>query len=140
MSIQKFPKYICYAFFTVVDLIAGKVLRLEDLPIHSDFAPQKNEPVKIPKRQFNYDPSILQDSIKFRDNIKPLEILSPKGPSFHVNGNEISWQKFNFRIRYIFSSKPKHHRALLIHKNVYLYQFQLSGRPGVAQHNVPGPR
>lgn len=32
--------------------------------------------------------------------LKPLNIVQPEGPSFQVNGNEISWQKWNMRISF----------------------------------------
>ena len=31
-------------------------------------------------------------------DVKPLEITQPEGPSFQVNGHEVSWQKWNFII------------------------------------------
>ena len=35
---------------------------------------------------------------RLRDDLKPLEITQPDGPSFAVDGQEISWQKWRFRI------------------------------------------
>lgn len=32
--------------------------------------------------------------------LKPLDVVQPEGPSFSVNGNEVSWQKWNFRISF----------------------------------------
>lgn len=34
----------------------------------------------------------------FRDDIKPLEITQPEGPSFQVDGNVITWQKWHMRV------------------------------------------
>lgn len=31
----------------------------------------------------------------FRTDIKPLEVIQPEGPSFEVNGYQVSWQKWN---------------------------------------------
>jgi primary-amine oxidase len=33
-----------------------------------------------------------------RQDLKPLEILQPEGPSFTVNGHEVSWQKWRFQV------------------------------------------
>jgi primary-amine oxidase len=33
-----------------------------------------------------------------RADLKPLEIIQPEGPSFEVNGYEVSWQKWRFRV------------------------------------------
>jgi primary-amine oxidase len=35
---------------------------------------------------------------KFRDDIQPLQITQPNGPSFQVNGHHVCWQKWQFRI------------------------------------------
>ena len=35
-----------------------------------------------------------------REDLKPLEILQPEGPSFSVDGYEVSWQKWRFRVGY----------------------------------------
>ena len=32
--------------------------------------------------------------------LKPLDVMQPEGPSFSVNGNEVSWQKWNFRVSF----------------------------------------
>ena len=82
----------------MVDLIAEKVIRIEDLPAHSDFTPRKDLPVRVPKEPLNYDPKYLDEEF-LRQDLKPLQIVSPEGPSFHVDGNLIQWQKFQFRIR-----------------------------------------
>jgi primary-amine oxidase len=33
-----------------------------------------------------------------REDLKPLEILQPEGPSFQINGYEVRWQKWSFRV------------------------------------------
>ena len=35
---------------------------------------------------------------EFRQDIKPLEITQPEGPTFKVDGHQVSWQKWNFVI------------------------------------------
>ena len=32
--------------------------------------------------------------------MKPIEIIQPKGVSWNVNGNEIEWQNWKFRINF----------------------------------------
>lgn len=32
------------------------------------------------------------------DNMKPLIVQQPEGPSFTVRGREVNWQKWNFRV------------------------------------------
>lgn len=68
----------------VVDLQQMKVIRIEDY----GYTP-------LPPQEANY----RADRVKtFRTDIKPLEIVQPDGPSFSVDGYEVSWQKWNFVI------------------------------------------
>ena len=68
----------------VVDLNTMKVIRIEDLGYW-----------KLPPTEGEYS----TDKIKnFRTDIKPIEILQPEGPSFEVDGYEVSWQKWNLVI------------------------------------------
>jgi primary-amine oxidase len=48
-----------------------------------------------------------------RQDLKPLEILQPEGPSFTVNGFEVRWQKWRFRVGY--TSRE----GLVIHQLAY---------------------
>lgn len=70
----------------VVDLNLGKV-------VHIDM--QKAAPT-IPAKDSNYHQN-LQDQ-PWRDDIKPLNVVQPEGPSFTVEGNLVKWQKWQFRV------------------------------------------
>ena len=48
-----------------------------------------------------------------RKDLKPLEILQPEGPSFSVNGYEVRWQKWRFRVG--FTSRE----GLVLHQLAY---------------------
>lgn len=82
----------------MVDLNAVKVISIEDLPIHTDFKPKRDTPVKIPTETHNYDPKLLPEGF-LRKDLKPLQVVQPEGPSFTAEGNEIQWQLWKFRIR-----------------------------------------
>lgn len=69
----------------LVDLIAGKVVDLVD----------EKEIVPIPKRKRNYDRASLG---KPRADLKPLAIVQPQGASFTVEGWQVKWQNWSFRI------------------------------------------
>lgn len=77
---------------------AVEVILIEDLPIHTDFKPKRDENSKIPTETNNYDPKFLSDGF-LRKDLKPLLVIQPEGPSFTVEGNEIQWQLWKFRIR-----------------------------------------
>lgn len=68
----------------VVDLNKMEVLRIEDY-----------DTATIPPETGEYASEFIP---QFRTDIKPLEINQPQGPSFTVQGHEIRWQKWRFRI------------------------------------------
>lgn len=70
----------------VVDLTT-----MELLAIHDEYSVE-SKPV-----MGEYRPSTVP-GLKLRDDVKPLEITQPEGPSFTVEGNEIKWQKWSMRV------------------------------------------
>ncbi len=68
----------------VVDLNTMKIIRIEDLGYW-----------KLPPNEGNYSTEKITN---FRTDIKPIEIIQPEGPSFTVDGYEVSWQKWNLVI------------------------------------------
>jgi primary-amine oxidase len=68
----------------LVDLNAMKVVKIED-----------NGVVPLPTQPGNYSTDSIQE---FRRDLRPLDITQPEGPSFTVQGHEVRWQKWRFRI------------------------------------------
>jgi primary-amine oxidase len=68
---------------TVVDLQAMRVVAVEDYGI-----------VPLPAEDSNYSAEVAGA----RADLKPIEIHQPEGPSFVVDGHEVRWQKWHFRI------------------------------------------
>ena len=68
----------------VVDLNKMEVLRVEDYGV-----------VPLPPEAGNWTRKHITE---VRTDQKPLEIIQNEGPSFTVNGHEIRWQKWQFRI------------------------------------------
>jgi primary-amine oxidase len=68
----------------VVDLYKMEVTRIEEYPI----AP-------IPPEAGNWAREYIP---KMRTDLKPVEIVQPEGVSFKVDGNEVEWQKWKFRV------------------------------------------
>jgi primary-amine oxidase len=68
----------------VVDLGAMKVLRVEDEGV-----------VPLPPEAGNWTRAYIHPT---RKDLKPLKIEQPDGPSFTVEGHEVRWQKWRFRV------------------------------------------
>ncbi len=66
------------------DLNSLEVIRIDDYGV-----------VPVPQQYGNYTVDAVGPS---RADLKPLEISQPEGPSFTVNGHEVSWQKWRFRL------------------------------------------
>jgi primary-amine oxidase len=68
----------------VVDLNKMQVVRIEDLGV-----------IPIPPESGEYAAGFIS---KFREDIKPLHITQPEGPSFQIEGHAIYWQNWQLRI------------------------------------------
>jgi primary-amine oxidase len=68
----------------IVDLNRMEVVRIEDGGV-----------VPFPPEAANYSRSYIK---KYRQDVRPLAIEQPEGPSFKVEGNLIQWQKWSLRI------------------------------------------
>jgi primary-amine oxidase len=66
-----------------VDMARGEVLEIIDTGV-----------VPVPTECGNYYP----ESISLREDLKPIEIIQPEGPSFTVDGNHVRWQKWSLRV------------------------------------------
>jgi primary-amine oxidase len=66
-----------------VDLDEMKVIAIEDYGV-----------VPLPPEDANYSPDVAGS----RPDIQPLEIRQPGGPSFTLDGHELSWQKWRMRL------------------------------------------
>ncbi len=68
----------------VVDLNRMEVLRVEDYGV-----------VPLPPEAGNWAREFVRER---RKGLKPLEIVQRDGPSYSVNGREVSWQNWKFRV------------------------------------------
>jgi primary-amine oxidase len=67
-----------------VDLGRGEVLEVEDHGV-----------VPLPPERGSYLPA---DVGPMRTGLRPLEITQPEGPSFVIDGNHVSWQRWSLRV------------------------------------------
>ncbi len=91
----------------VVNMNKQELLRLED-----------HEVIPLPPESGNYAAKYID---KFREDIKPLEVIQPEGTSFEVDGHEVKWQKWSFRVGFT------HREGLVLH--TVSYQDQGQDRP-----------
>ncbi len=72
----------------LVDLTRLEVLRIDDHGV-----------VSIPAESGNFDvEAAIADAGALRDDIKPLEITQPEGPSFEVDGRVVRWQNWELHV------------------------------------------
>jgi primary-amine oxidase len=89
--LQHRPEDHCWAHpidgvVAYVDLIEKRVVELID-----------DQVLPIPAEEGNFDdPAYVGPE---RTTLKPLEITQPEGPSFTVEGDEVTWEKWRFRCR-----------------------------------------
>ncbi|MCE9567169.1 MAG: primary-amine oxidase [Planctomycetes bacterium] len=70
----------------VVDLNTMEVLRIEDHGV-----------IPLPPTAGNWAREYIPET---RPDLKPLEVQQPHGASFEIDGHEIRWQKWRFRISF----------------------------------------
>ncbi|OXA61946.1 copper methylamine oxidase [Folsomia candida] len=83
-------------FLAIVDTLKNKVVAIEELPIQDSFDTGNRDGDKVPDEPGNFDPEIT--SRWYRDDIKPINIEQPGGPSYSIDGNKLEWQNFKMRI------------------------------------------
>lgn len=68
-------------------------------PVHENaFEVSGRERIKPPTDKFEYLPEI--SDIQYRDDLKPLHITQPEGPSFKIVGHELEWQKWKMHVAF----------------------------------------
>lgn len=91
-------------FYPLVDLLQNKIDRIEWIATGGDDDDMDGHNYSTRKDGTNvlencvaneYHPALQE---KFRDDIKPYNVIQPDGPSFSVDGNLVKWQKWQFRV------------------------------------------
>ncbi|HET9200589.1 MAG TPA: tyramine oxidase, partial [Dehalococcoidia bacterium] len=80
---QGYPRPI-EGVLAFVDPITQEVVEVHDYGV-----------LPIPPEKGNLDPD---SNAPLRTDLKPVSITQPEGPSFTVDGNEVRWQKWSFRV------------------------------------------
>ncbi|MGQ4807425.1 Primary amine oxidase [Candidatus Entotheonellaceae bacterium PAL068K] len=104
----------------LVDLNTMEVVRVDD-----------HEIIPVPQELGNYSAAYVK---AFRPDVKPLDIVQPDGVSFAVNGWEVTWQKWRFRVGFT------HREGLVLHQVGYEDEGRVRPilyRASVAEMTVP---
>ncbi len=72
----------------------------------------------LPDVMGEYRPELVPGLTR-RDDLRPLEIRQPAGPSFTLDGNELRWQRWRMRIGF------NHREGLVLHQVGYEDQGEL---------------
>ncbi|QKJ20469.1 primary-amine oxidase [Microbacterium hominis] len=67
-----------------IDLIENRVIGVED-----------EGDVPVPSGSGKYTPDAVGPA---RESLKPIEIIQPEGPSFHVDGSFVQWENWTMRV------------------------------------------
>jgi primary-amine oxidase len=70
------------------------VSTLEVLEVHDHFEAD-GDYIPVPRTPLNYDAELLQ---KFRQPSSRLDIVQPDGAGFVVQGNQVTWENWDFRV------------------------------------------
>ena len=74
----------------IVDLNSMEMVELEESYV-----------ADLPDTMGDYVPKHVP-GMQFRDDVRPLEIVQPDGPSFTLDGHELRWQRWRMRVGFTF--------------------------------------
>lgn len=86
-------------FSPVFDAVTKELVRMDYLATGVDHATAPTKPWK-PVKTVQYAHDLLDEPL--RTDLKPYIVQQPEGPSFSLNGNEVNWQKWKFRVGFNF--------------------------------------
>ncbi|KAL3431918.1 copper amine oxidase [Aspergillus tetrazonus] len=98
-------------FSPVFDGLTRELVRMDYLPATTDASTDSETKPWKPVETIQYAHDLLTEQL--RRDLKPYIVTQPQGPSFTVAGNEVSWQKWRFRVG--FNSRE----GLVIHNITY---------------------
>lgn len=79
----------------VMDGETFEVIDIIHLPLKADYKGIPTQPWK-PVTPEQHDPDLIRQPL--RKDLKPYVVQQPEGPSFSVDGNQVKWQKWQFRV------------------------------------------
>ncbi|WP_417564233.1 primary-amine oxidase [Microbacterium sp.] len=94
-----------------IDLVRNEVIGIED-----------EGDIPVPSASGKYTPDAVGPA---RESLKPIEIVQPEGPSFHVEGNHVQWENWTLRVG--FNAR----------EGLVLHDVRFDDRPVLSRASVP---
>lgn len=104
------------AFSPVFDGMTRQLVRIDYLPTGTDHSTRPTQPWK-PVKAVHYAHDLLDEPL--RTDLKPYIVQQPEGPSFSVDGNAVTWQKWRFRIGFNYRDGLVLHGVTYDRRNVF---------------------
>ena len=116
-------------FAPIFDVGTFELLEIQRLPLGTDAQVHADTQPWDPVKPVEYSSSLLGDSY-FRKDLKPLHVVQPQGPSFHIDGRNVSWQKWSFHMGWTVREGP-------VLNNVFYDGRSLFHRVSMSEMTVP---
>ena len=111
-------------FSPVFDAISMELLWIDFLPTGETNDREEDVQPWDPKGSVEYSAKHLGEDA-FRKDLKPLQVVQPQGPSFHINGRQIEWQKWRFTLGWTLREGPVLHNVTYDGRSTF-YRLSLS--------------
>ncbi|KAL7922842.1 copper amine oxidase [Trichoderma austrokoningii] len=110
------------AFSPVLDANSGELVRIDYLPTGGDHSTSETKPWK-PVKAVEYAHDLIETPL--RQDLKPLIVQQPEGPSFSLDGRLVQWQKWRFRVGFNYREGLVLYNLTFDGRNVF-YRLSLS--------------
>lgn len=110
------------AFSPVLDANTSELVRIDYLPTGGDHSTTETQPWK-PVKAVEYAHDLIETPP--RQDLKPLIVQQPEGPSFSLDGHLVQWQKWRFRVGFNYREGLVLYNLTFDGRNVF-YRLSLS--------------
>ncbi|CAH0028793.1 unnamed protein product [Clonostachys rhizophaga] len=108
----------------IFDAHTLELVLLEKLPLGTDTTLDNPTQPWEPAQAVEYSAELLGDNA-MRQDLKPLQVLQPQGPSFEVNNRAVSWQKWSFQLGWNLREGPVLHDVRYDNRSLF-YRVSMS--------------
>lgn len=115
-------------FAPVFDGLTHELVRMDYLPTGADHTTSSTTQPWKPVKTIQYAHDLLDEPL--RADLKPYIVQQPEGPSYSVDGNLVSWQKWRFRVGFNSREGLVLHNVTYDNRNVFY-------RVAVSEMTVP---